>query len=163
MRKVLPFLGRLALGFTAVACGAPQKPVTFTTSATLDSGIDVVSRTLAANGFLSPGVDRQAGIVTTEWKDTGFMYGQVQGGTATIVRRFVVVLAPAGQGANVTVRVDAKRCSPQGFVIENAEVHGHCEEMSDIPGKFQMEVDALAAKVQQALAASPGGVTAKPL
>jgi hypothetical protein len=153
MRKApLFFLGLITLSF---ACGAPQKPATFVTSATLESGIDVVSRTLAANGFLSPAVDRQAGIVTTEWKDTGFMYGQVQGGTATIVRRFVVVLAPAAQGANVTVRMDAKHCTQQGFVIENAEVHGRCEEMPMIPEKFQLEVDALAAKVQQALATAP--------
>ena len=152
MHRALLLVGLVTL---SLACGAPQKPATFVTSATLESGIDVVARTLAANGFQSPAVDRQSGIVTTEWKDTGFMYGQIQGGTATIVRRFTVVLAPAGQGANVTVRMDAKRCAQQGFVVENAEVHGHCEEMPVIPEKFQLEVDALAAKVQQALATAP--------
>jgi hypothetical protein len=154
MHKTFALLA-LVLVPLSLACGAPQKPATFVTSAPLEGGIDVVSRTLAANGFLSPGVDRQSGIVTTEWKDTGFMYGQVQGSTATVVRRFVVVLAPASQGTTVTVRVDAKRCTQQGFVIENAEVHGRCEEMSLIPEKFQLEVDALAAKVQQALATAP--------
>jgi hypothetical protein len=153
MHRALLLVGLVTL---SLACGAPQKPATFVTSAPLESGIDVVSRTLAANGFLTPAVDRQAGIVSTEWKDTGFLYGQVQGGgPATIVRRFTVVLAPAGQGANVTVRMDAKRCAQQGFVLEGTEVRGRCEEMDAIPGKFQLEVDALAAKVQQALAAAP--------
>jgi len=152
MHRALLLVGLVTM---SLACGAPQKPATFVTSATPESGIDVVSRTLAANGHTSPTVDRQAGIVTTEWKDTGFLFGQVQGGTATIVRRFTVVLAPSGQGANVTVRMDAKRCAQQGFVVEGVELRGHCEEAAMIPEKFQLEVDALAAKVQEALSTAP--------
>lgn len=145
-----------ALGTLAMACGAPQKPVTFVSSATIESGVDVVSRTLATNGFSSPQVDRQAGIVSTEWKNTGFGYGQIQGAPATIVRRFIVVIAPAAQGSNVTVRIDAKRCTQLGFAIEGAEVRGQCEEVPMIPEQMQNEVDALGSKVQQALASAKG-------
>ena len=146
----------------AVACGVPQKPANFVTSANLETGVDVVSRTLAANGHTSPAVDRKTGIVSTEWKDTGFLYGRVQGGPATIVRRFTVVVAPAGQGSSVTVRMDAKRCAQRGFVVEGLELHGHCEEAAMIPETFQGEVDALAAKVQQALASAPAAPSGSP-
>ena len=154
MNKALLVLGLATLSF---ACGSPQRPVTFVTSANVDGGVDVVSRTLAAEGHSSPVVNRQAGIINTEWKDTGFLFGQVQGAPATIVRRFTVVLAPAGQGANVTVRMDGKRCAQGSFTIEGADVKGSCEEMTVVVEKHQLEVDALGAKVQQALAAAPAG------
>ena len=62
-------------GLLVVACGGPQKPVTFVTSAKAESAVDTVSRTLAAEGQTPANVDRQANIVQTEWKDTGFGYG----------------------------------------------------------------------------------------
>jgi len=81
-------------------------------------------------------------------------YGQVQGTSASIVRRFTVVLSPAAQGSNVIVRIDAKRYARGGFSIDGADVRGPCEEMSDIPGQFQEEVDALGSKIQSALASA---------
>ena len=133
-----------------VACGVEQKPATFVTSGTPEASIDTVARTLAANGHTAPGVDRRTGIVNTEWKDTGFGYGQVNGANATIVRRFTVVLSPAAQGSSVTVRIDAKRCGA-GFTIENNDVKGSCEEISALPGSFQADIDSLSAKIQAAL------------
>jgi hypothetical protein len=149
--------GRMRIQILAVvallaACGGPQKPAVFVTSATLDTGIDTVSRTLAADGQGMPTVDRKAGIVTTAWKDSGFLYGQVQGTNATILRRFTVVLAPAESGSNVTVRIDAKRCAQGGFSIDGSDVRGPCEEISVIPGSFQEDIDALGAKLRAALA-----------
>ena len=151
--SALVVLASLALASVA-GCGSPQRAVTFATAAKVETGLDVVSRTLAAEGHGSPAVDRQAGIAHTEWKDTGFLYGQVQGTTASIVRRFTVVLAPSAEGANVTVRIDAKRCAQGGFSIEGSEVRGPCEEMSVIPERFQDEIDSLGAKLQNALASA---------
>jgi hypothetical protein len=122
------------------------------TSARPDAGLDTVSRTLAAEGHGQGTVDRQAGIAYSQWKDTGFLFGQVQGVSASIVRRFTVILAPSGDGSSVVVRMDAKRCAQGGYSIEGSEVRGPCEEMTDIPGSFQEEVDALGGKIKQALA-----------
>lgn len=139
----------------AIACGAPQKPATFVTSAKLEGGLDVVSRTLASEGHGTPRIDRQAGIVHGEWKDTGFLYGQVGPTPASIVRRFTVILAPTANGSNVTVRIDTKRCAQGSTVIEYGEVRGLCEDLAEIPAQFQQDVDYLGSKVQAALAA-PG-------
>jgi hypothetical protein len=138
---------------SAVGCGSPQRPVTFVSSAKMDGGLDTVSRTLAAEGHGSAALDRQAGIAHTEWKDTGFLFGQVQGTSASIVRRFTIILSPSASGSNVTVRMDAKRCAQGGFTIEGADVRGPCEELGVIPESFQQEVDTLGGKIQQALAA----------
>ncbi len=144
---------RLALIASLVltsACGAPQKPVTFATSTKPDAGLDVVSRTLAAEGQGNPSVDRQAGIARTDWQDTGYLFGEVNGKSASIVRRFTVVLAPTTNDSSVTVRIDAKRCAQGHFAIKEAEVRGQCVEMSVVPTHFQEEVDALGEKLRNA-------------
>ncbi|AKV04205.1 hypothetical protein AKJ09_10868 [Labilithrix luteola] len=138
---------------TLVGCGSPQKPAVFATSAKIDTGVDTVARTLASEGYSTAHVDRQAGIVHTEWKDTGFLYGQVQQRNATLVRRFTVVLAPQGEGSQVTVRMDLKRCAQGGFSIDGAEVRGPCEEAELVPEKMQEELDLLGGKVRTALSA----------
>jgi hypothetical protein len=150
---------RVALTFAVVvsACGAPQTPVTFVTSAKGDTALDTVSRTLAAEGQTPVNVDRELGIVQTEWKDTGFLYGQVQGVNATIVRRYTVTLTPAPAGANITVRVDAKRCPQGGYTIGGTEIRGTCEEAGAIPGKMQTELDTLATKIRGALGVTLAG------
>lgn len=145
----------VALAMASLAgCGSPQKPAVFATSAKIDTGVDTVARTLATEGFSTSHVDRQAGIVHTEWKDTGFLYGQVQQRNATIVRRFTVVLAPQGEGSQVTVRMDVKRCAQGGFSIDGAEVRGPCEETDVVPEKMQEELDMLGGKVRSALSTS---------
>jgi hypothetical protein len=148
----------LLLPLVLLACGSPQRPATFITSAKVDSGVDIVGRTLAAEGHNPTNVDRQMGLVVTEWKDTGFLFGQTQSSPstpATIVRRFTIILAPSGQGANVTVRMDAKRCTQGAFKTDGKEVEGSCEELTVLPGSFQEEIDKLGAKVQKALGAPP--------
>lgn len=144
----------VGLSLSLFACGAPQKPAVFVTSGTPEASIDTVARTLAAEGHTAPAVDRHAGIVNTEWKDTGFMFGDINGATATIVRRYTVVLAPSAQGASVTVRMDTKRCA-KGFSIEAGDIKGPCEEITMVPGSFQTDIDQLAAKLQGALANAP--------
>jgi hypothetical protein len=134
-----------------VACGSPQRPVAFATSVTPDAALDTVSRTLAQEGHPPATVDRQSNIVQSEWKDTGFLYGQIANTPATIVRRYTVTLAPAANGAQVAVRIDAKRCPQGGYTIGGTEVRGSCEELDAIPGKYQEELDALGATLRRAL------------
>jgi len=126
----------------------------------VDTALDTVSRTLAAEGQTPAATDRAANIVTTEWKDTGFRYGMIQGVSATILRRYTVTLAPAGEGSNVTVRIDAKRCQQGGFTIGGTDVRGLCEEQTDLPGSMQKELDALGAKMRTALGAPAAGAAA---
>lgn len=151
LRFALPAVLALA---SLVGCGSPQKPAVFATSAKIDTGVDAVARALATEGYAASHIDRQAGIVHTEWKDTGFLYGQVQQRNATIVRRFTVVLAPQGEGSQVTVRMDVKRCAQGGFSIDGADVRGPCEETEIVPEKMQEELDILGGKVRTALSAS---------
>ncbi|WP_394832571.1 hypothetical protein LVJ94_39315 [Pendulispora rubella] len=162
MRTRISPWGLLALAL-GTACGSAQKPVTFVTSATVESGIDIVSRTLAAEGHSATSVDRQTGIVLTEWQDTGFGYGFVNQQPANIVRRYVVILAPSGNGANVTVRIDTKRCAQGWSTMAGVDRQGpwivnlpgaYCQESPMIPGSFQEDIDALAGKIQHALAAT---------
>lgn len=136
------------------ACGSPQRPVAFAASAKPDEAVDAVSRALAAAGYAPASADRRAGIVQTEWKDSGFLYGQLAGTSATIVRRFTVTLSPTATGSDVVVRIDAKRCPQGGYTVGGAEVRGSCEEVTAIPGKFQEELDAVGADVRRALGPS---------
>jgi hypothetical protein len=151
MKSTFFQLGILSLGF-ATACGALEKPVTFATSVAPDAAIDTVSRTLASEGQAPRNVDRQANIVETEWKDTGYLYGQVHGTDATIVRRFTVTLAPSAEGSLTSVRMDAKRCARGAFVPGSSDPRGPCEEMTVIPGSMQTDLDGLGAKLRAALA-----------
>lgn len=144
-----------SIAFLVSACGAPQRPVVFTTSAKVETGVDSVSRALAADGQTPALVDRNANIVQTEWKDTGFLYGQIQGVTASVVRRYTVTLAPTPDGANVTVRVDLKRCQQGGYSVGATDVRGACEEMSLVPPSMQDDLNSVGEKVRAALGVAP--------
>lgn len=151
--KLVALLSSIA--FLVSACGAPQRPVVFTTSAKVETGVDSVSRALAAAGQTPTHVDRTANIVQTEWKDTGFLYGQIQGVTASVVRRYTVTLAPTTDGSDVTVRVDLKRCQQGGYSVGLTEIRGACEEMSLVPPNMQDDLNAVGEKVRGALGATP--------
>ena len=64
-----------ALMFTlgAVACGHAPTPYSFTATQAAND-IDVVVRTLQANGLKPAQIDRQLGTVTTLWFDTGYQF-----------------------------------------------------------------------------------------
>jgi hypothetical protein len=157
LRLLVPVLG---FGLV-VSCGAPQKPVTFVTAARAETAVDTISRALATRGLPAAKVDRQANVVQTKWKDTGFLFGQVQGVNATIVRRYVVTLGPSAEGTSVVVSVDTKRCAQGGYNIADMEVRGACEELPTIPAGMQNDLEALAATIRAALG-SPSPTTASP-
>jgi hypothetical protein len=145
----------VAIGAVLSACATTQKPFVFTTPAQSESSIDTVARVLAAEGQSPANVDRQLFLVQTEWKDTGFLYGQVQGVNATVVRRYTVTISPAASGSSVAVRIDAKRCPQGGFTVGGTEIRGTCEEAPLIPESMQKDLDALGAKISRALGAAP--------
>jgi hypothetical protein len=103
---------------------------------------------LASEGQAPDAAGSTDSVVVTEWRDTGYGWGQVDNARATIVRRFMVAIGPG----DTTLRADVKRCAVGGFTIDGREVRGRCETLDEIPEKFQQEVDSLGAKVQQAYA-----------
>jgi hypothetical protein len=139
----------------AAGCADVQKPYQFTAPHPPNDAVDNVARTLAANGHQPQNIDRQTGIVTTKWEDTGFGYGFVQNVKANIVRRFTVTIAKGSTGTGVTVRMDGKRCQEGGYTIGDVDVRGACETMDEIVPSHQKDLDSLGMQIQQGL--STGG------
>ena len=142
--KTASFLTTLVLALGA--CGEPQKPVQIAGPPPADAKARV-SAALASEGHVPDPAASTDALVVTEWRDTGFGYGFVDQQKATIVRRFLVVIGMDG----TTVRIDAKRCAVGGFTIDGVDVRGRCENLTEIPGPIQTELDGVAAKVKSAL------------
>lgn len=140
-------VGLLAL----VACGAPVRPVVFVTSHKTSEVLDSATRVLAIEGQQVVRRDDAAGVMDTDWSNTGFKWGQVQNQSAVIVRRYKVVATPGEAGITVSVRIDAKQCPEGGFAIEHGQVLGACNELVDIPDTMQQDINAMAARIQMAL------------
>jgi hypothetical protein len=131
-------------------CAQEQRVVRFVVPSAADP-IDTLTRALAQSGYTPAGVDRQSGIVTTRWEDTGFLYGQLQNVGATIVRRYTITVGPASTGSEVLVRADTQRCAQGTAVITDAGVNGVCERMDGLVPKHQEDLDELGGKLRQAL------------
>lgn len=147
----------LAACILVSACAQTQQPYRFSLSmagAGAPVPIDDVVRALAQSGQTAQAVDERAGVIHTQWQDTGFMYGDVQGSTATIVRRYIVTLSPASGGTDIQIRIDAQRCGQGNFTIGDRGIRGTCEHMDVVVGKHQEELNALGAQVKDALAAA---------
>jgi hypothetical protein len=136
----------------ASGCAHPQLPYQFALPGAVGSPLlDRVVRLLAAQGQEVDHVDPAAGVVYTRWKDTGFMFGQVQGSTANIVRRYLVVVTPRADGAQVLVRVEAQRCGRALFSIGEAGPQGACEEMNGVVPPHQRDLETLGTQLQSGL------------
>ncbi len=148
-------LAALTALLTLAACTAPQRPVSFTI-VTAEDPVATVARALATEGLPPATVEPQMGLLQTRWEDTGFMYGQVQGLTATVVRRYSVLVTPAERGAKVQVRMEAKKCQQGGFSIGETDVRGPCEVLDGLVETHQQELDALGRKLAAALTPARG-------
>jgi hypothetical protein len=147
MKTNTSLLVLLLSGFV-MACTAPQKPVHFAIQSNSDEALPKVRALLAQNGHETESMDPQAGIIHTRWVDTGFMMGQVQGQTATILRRYTVTMVTMADGkSNLTLRADTKKCAQGGFEIGGEMVTGACEVMSELAPAHQQELDALGAQL----------------
>lgn len=146
MRSALLLLGLVA------GCAATQQPYRFSAPATSEAAVAAVVRALAQNGLTTTAVDPRAGVVHTQWQDTGFMYGQVGNATATIVRRYIVTLSPSATGSDIQVRADTQRCAQGSFATDGAgALQAGCEAMNGLVPKHQQELDALGAQLRSAL------------
>lgn len=141
----------LAAPLALLACLAPQRPFQFVSPHLANDVIDTVARTLAANGHQPATLDRQVGIVTTKWEDTGFKYGFVEGKEAVLVRRYTVTISPGITTDDVTVRQDGKRCQTGSYTLGDLEVRGPCEVENSVIPQHQQELDALGQTIQGAL------------
>jgi hypothetical protein len=140
--------------FMIAACSAPQRPVQFVAPPAPDA-LGAASRSLAAHGQEVVARDDRAGIIYTSWQDTGFNFGQIDGETATILRRYIITIAQTGGGSQVTLRADTKRCRVGGWTIDNVEVRGRCEQLSELVPQHQQELDTLGNDLRMDLGATP--------
>jgi hypothetical protein len=147
MNLRLPAIAALLL---ISACAAqPQKPIQFPIQSGKAEALPNIRAALAERGHETERMDEEAGVIYTRWVDTGFMYGEIQGATATIVRRYAVILTTAPDGTGkLTLRADTKRCAQDGFEIGDMMVTGTCEGMNGLVSQHQQELDALGAELQ---------------
>lgn len=132
-----------------VGCAQPQRPVNFTVP-TKEDTLDRMARALAAEGLETTTIDPQLHLLYTRWQDTGFMYGQVNNRTATVVRRYMVMVNPQQDNQQVTVRMEAKRCTPGLLTWNDVDVRGQCVVMDGLVPQHQAELDQLGARLAQA-------------
>jgi hypothetical protein len=142
MKSLIPVVTLVTLA----GCLHVQRPATLA----LGSGAstDAVARALALAGHPPSDVSHATGVLTTEWRDTGFRYGAVDGQYATLVRRYLAVVSPAGI---LTLRAELKQCPTGGFTIGGVTIRGTCQAVDGVPESMQAELDALAGAVSQAL------------
>lgn len=143
-------LSALSLAFcTFAACTAPQKPYQFPVSSSTEDALPKIRVALAQQGHETQSMDTEAGIIYTRWVDTGFLMGEVQGQSATVVRRYAVIIAPSPHGVQkLTLRAETKKCAQDGFEIGGEMVTGACEGMNELAPAHQQEVDALGQQLQ---------------
>lgn len=148
MKSFKPLVLSLAFGALA-ACTAPQKPYQFPVSSSTQEALPKIRVALAQQGHETQSMDPEAGIIYTRWVDTGFLMGNVQGQTATVVRRYTVIVAPSPDGLQrLTLRADTKKCAQDGFEIGGEMVTGACEGMNELAPAHQKELDALGQQLQ---------------
>lgn len=155
MNHVLP-LAVVLVALVAAGCAQPQRPFRFGLSQGVDAPINAVAGALASEGYPPVEVDRQTGVISTQWQDTGFLYGYVDQVATTVVRRWLVVVSTSGSRPEVTLRMDAKNCVPGGFSIGDLDFR-RCVQMEGMVEAHQRELDELGRKLERALGTSAAG------
>ena len=131
------------------ACAQQQQPYRFALPQP-PATLDVVAGALASLGQPVAASNPAAGVLSTEWRDTGFGYGYIQSVPATIVRRYIVTVASAQpSGASVQVRAEVQKCA--GAAVTATTVSGPCEQIDGLVPKHQEELNALGAQLRQSL------------
>ena len=138
----------IILTLTLLACTSPQRPFQFSSQSHKSQAMPNLRAALAEQGLETGYIDEEAGIIRTTWQDTGFMFGTVQGRTATIVRRYTVIVVQQNTGLSLTLRADTKRCAQGGFEFFGEMVTGACEGMTQLVGPHQEELDNLGRGLQ---------------
>ncbi len=156
------YLGPLFGAVGLAACAHAPKPYTFVANPT-GNDVDVVVQTLEASGLKPAAIDRNQGMVTTYWFDTGYQFrdtdirDSVQYPT-NVFLRYRITLRREGGKETVVLDTDVKRCAPLDATVTASDVIGSCEPTTTLFPSQQKQVDALGAKLRQAL----GGAAARP-
>lgn len=149
--RQLPFALKLvAIGALLVGCVSAQRPYSFSVPHA-QGDLNAAVRALAAEGYAAQVIDEQAGVVHTEWKESGDYWGG-----KPVVQRYTIVVNPvAGAGAQVIVRAERKACEQYAYEIVGPELQGSCESADYLTGGQQQELEALGERVRAAMQARP--------
>ena len=139
----------LCSALLVAACAQQQQAYRFALAQPPSGIIDKISTALTSAGQSVAATNPGAGIVQTEWRDTGFGYGFVQGAAATVVRRYVVTVSQQPTTTVVQVRADVQKCAQA--TVRPTEVIGTCEPMDGLVPKHQDELNVLGAQLKQSL------------
>lgn len=149
----LVFALGLPLGFSA--CAHAPEPYAFSSQETAND-LDVVVRTLQANGLKPAAIDRKLGKVTTYWFDTGYPFRQTDVASSVqyptnIFLRYRVSVSHGSGKETVILDTDVQRCAPLDVTVTASGVAGSCEPMTVLFPTQQKQVEALGEKLRQAL------------
>jgi hypothetical protein len=150
----------LVLSLGAAACAHAPEPYHFTATPA-PNDLDVIARTLEANGQKIAQLDRALGTITTYWFDTGYRFRDADDFanhdrdlyTDIFLRYHVSVRHDGGQDT-VVVATDVQRCSPLDAYVTATGVSGTCQPLDKVFPSQQQQVNALGEKLRQALAKS---------
>jgi hypothetical protein len=150
----------LLVSFLMGACAHSARPVQFTESVPATAAADVIAHT-ALGGAPWPEGDRQQGIVTTPWADTGDRFPDPDPENPSpidrrtvVVRRYRIRVAPQGAATSVQIDLEAKRCEP-GFEVAGDDIVGNCDVLSPIFPKLQRDLDGFGARMRSLVAKTP--------
>jgi hypothetical protein len=149
------YLGPLFGAVGLAACAHAPKPYTFVANPT-GQDVDVVVQTLQASGLKPAAIDRNQGMVTTYWFDTGYQFREtdirdsVQYPT-NIFLRYRISLKRDGGKETVVLDTDVQRCAPLDVTVTAPGVTGSCEPMTSLFPTQQKQAEALGEKLRQAL------------
>ena len=157
MNRIYPIA--IVVALSSVACAHTPKPYTFAYEQPKNP-VDVVVKTLAANGFKDVAVDPAKNTVMTRWFDTGYRFREVNAidngpyaeyYTDVFLRYRISLMNRNGQ-QTVVLDTDVQRCAPTDSVITSRGVDGTCLPMSVVFPTQQKQVDDLGSKLKLALA-----------
>jgi hypothetical protein len=143
---------------TAAAAGCAHAPQPFSfTAAQAPNDVDLVVRTLVANGLQPAAVDRASGTVTTRWFDTGYRFRTNYRGDSVaqytdIYLRHKVSIRHANGKDTIVLDTDVQRCSPTDSLVTATGVRGTCLPLAVLFPTQQKQIDQLGERLRLALA-----------
>jgi hypothetical protein len=157
MKRIYPVA--IAVALSSVACAHAPKPYTFAYEQPRNA-VDVVVKTLAANGFKDVAVDPAKNTVMTRWFDTGYRFrevNEIDNGPyreyyTDVFLRYKISLMNKDGHQTVVLETDVQRCAPTDSMITSRGVVGTCLPMSVVFPTQQKQVDDLGSKLKLALA-----------
>jgi hypothetical protein len=147
----MPKVPPIVLACALTACTPVQEPYRFYLSAPPQAAFERLARAFAAQGRPIAAVDPSRSVVETQWEDTGLLYGQIEGSVdAVVVRRYIGSVAHTPIGTEVTVRADERHCARAAYRVEEGQLLGRCEPLTEIPPAHQAQLEALGRRVRAA-------------